>query len=32
MASYEKYLAGKLTDFELPQQDIDKATADLPKV
>ncbi len=32
MASYEKYLGGQLTDFELPQQDIDKATAALPKV
>jgi tryptophan synthase beta chain len=32
MASYEKYLAGQLTDFELPQQEIDRAIAQLPKV
>ena len=32
MASYEKYLAGKLVDYELPQQQIDQAIAALPKV
>ena len=32
MTSYEKYLAGQLTDFELPQQEIDRAIAQLPKV
>jgi len=32
MASYEKYFAGKLEDYELPQQDIDRAIAALPKV
>ncbi len=32
MASYEKYLAGQLTDFELPQKEIDRAIEALPKV
>jgi hypothetical protein len=32
MASYEKYFAGQLNDYELPQQDIDKAVAALPQV
>jgi tryptophan synthase beta chain len=32
MAAYEKYFAGQLTDYELPQAEIDRATAELPKV
>jgi tryptophan synthase beta chain len=32
MASYEKYLAGQLVDYELPQTDIDQAVAALPSV
>jgi tryptophan synthase beta chain len=32
MASYEKYFAGQLDDYELPQQEIDKAIAALPQV
>ena len=32
MASYEKYFAGKLVDYELPQSEIDRAVAQLPKV
>ena len=32
MASYEKYFAGKLVDYELPQAEIDRAVAALPKV
>ena len=32
MASYEKYFAGKLVDYELPQQEIDRAIAALPQV
>jgi tryptophan synthase beta chain len=32
MSSYEKYLAGKLVDYELPQKDIDRAIAALPEV
>jgi tryptophan synthase beta chain len=32
MTAYEKYLAGQLTDYELPQQEIDRAIAELPKV
>jgi tryptophan synthase beta chain len=32
MASYEKYFAGKLVDYELPQAEIDRAIAQLPKV
>jgi tryptophan synthase beta chain len=32
MASYEKYFAGQLVDYELPQQEIDKAVAALPRV
>lgn len=30
MGSYEKYLAGELEDFELPQENIDQAIAELP--
>ncbi len=32
LGSYDKYLAGELDDYELPQAEIDKALADLPKV
>jgi hypothetical protein len=32
MASYERYFAGKLDDYELPQSDIDRAVAALPQV
>jgi tryptophan synthase beta chain len=32
MASYEKYFAGKLEDYQLPQDEIDRATAALPQV
>jgi tryptophan synthase beta chain len=32
MSSYDRYLAGKLDDYELPQAEIDRAVADLPKV
>ena len=32
MASYEKYFAGKLVDYELPQAEIDRAVAALPQV
>jgi tryptophan synthase beta chain len=32
MASYERYFAGKLDDYELPQAEIDRAVAELPKV
>ncbi len=32
MTAYEKYLAGQLVDYELPQQEIDRAIAELPKV
>ena len=32
LASYERYLAGDLQDYELPQEQIDKALADLPQV
>ena len=32
MASYERYFAGKLVDYELPQAEIDRAVAELPKV
>jgi len=32
MASYERYLAGKLEDYELPQAEIDRAVAELPRV
>jgi tryptophan synthase beta chain len=32
MASYDRYLAGKLEDYELPQAEIDRAVAELPKV
>ena len=31
MASYEKYLAGELQDYEYPQEKIDEALRDLPK-
>ncbi|MFN8095428.1 MAG: TrpB-like pyridoxal phosphate-dependent enzyme [Vicinamibacteria bacterium] len=32
MASYEKYFGGQLVDYELPQQEIDRAVAALPQV
>jgi tryptophan synthase beta chain len=32
MASYERYFAGELVDYELPQAEIDKAVAALPRV
>jgi tryptophan synthase beta chain len=32
MTSYEKYFAGKLVDYELPQTEIDRAVAQLPTV
>jgi predicted alternative tryptophan synthase beta-subunit len=32
MASYERYFAGKLDDYELPQAEIDRAVAELPHV
>ena len=32
MASYEKYFAGKLDDYQLPQDEIDRAVAELPQV
>jgi tryptophan synthase beta chain len=32
MSSYEKYFAGKLVDYELPQAEIDRAVAELPQV
>jgi tryptophan synthase beta chain len=32
MAAYEKYLSGEMTDFDLPQERIDAAIADLPAV
>ena len=32
MASYEKYFAGKLVDYELPQSEIDRAVQQLPTV
>src|SRR5512133_544399 len=32
MASYERYFAGKLVDYVLPQSEIDRAVEQLPKV
>ncbi len=32
MAAYERYLAGELQDYELPQAEIDRALAELPQV
>ena len=32
LAAYEAYLSGEITDYELPQEDIDAATVDLPEV
>lgn len=32
LAAYERYLAGDLEDYELPQSEIDRALADLPNV
>jgi tryptophan synthase beta chain len=32
MASYERYFAGKLDDYQLPQAEIDRAVAELPQV
>ncbi|MCX7938133.1 MAG: hypothetical protein N2545_01665, partial [Thermoflexales bacterium] len=32
MAAYERYLAGELQDYELPQEEIDRALAELPQV
>jgi len=31
LLSYDKYLAGELDDFDLPQENIDKALAELPR-
>jgi tryptophan synthase beta chain len=32
MVAYQKYLAGELVDYELPQEEIDRAVAELPAV
>ncbi len=32
LSSYERYLSGKLVDYELPQQEVDRALAELPVV
>jgi tryptophan synthase beta chain len=32
LAGYDKYMQGQLTDFELPQEDIDKALEEVPEV
>ena len=32
MTSYERYLTGKLEDYELPQEEIDRAQSELPQV
>jgi tryptophan synthase beta chain len=32
MVAYQKYIAGELVDYELPQADIDRAVAELPTV
>jgi len=32
MSAYERYFAGKLEDYELPQAEIDRAVAELPQV
>jgi tryptophan synthase beta chain len=32
LAGYEQYFAGDMTDYPLPEEDIDKALKDLPKV
>jgi hypothetical protein len=32
MTAYERYFAGKLEDYQLPQQEIDRAVAALPQV
>ncbi len=32
MAAYQRYLAGELVDYDLPQEDIDRAIAELPAV
>jgi tryptophan synthase beta chain len=32
LSAYDAYLSGKLTDYSLPQEQIDKALAELPKV
>jgi tryptophan synthase beta chain len=32
LSAYERYLAGQLEDYELPQQEIERAQADLPVV
>ena len=32
MTAYDRYLAGKLDDYELPQAEIDRAVAELPQV
>jgi len=31
LAGYDAYFSGKLTDYELPQEEIDKNTAELRK-
>ena len=32
MVAYERYLAGEMTDFELPQDRIEAALANLPAI
>ena len=32
MTSYERYLTGKLEDYELPQAEIDRAQSELPQI
>jgi hypothetical protein len=32
MASYDKYFAGELVDYEYPQEEIERALHNLPKV
>ncbi|MBC7337492.1 MAG: TrpB-like pyridoxal-phosphate dependent enzyme, partial [Clostridia bacterium] len=32
LGAYERYLAGELEDYELPQEQIDQALAELPAV
>jgi predicted alternative tryptophan synthase beta-subunit len=32
MTSYHRYIGGKLEDYELPQAEIDRAVAELPKI
>ena len=32
LAGYEKFLSGQLTDYELPQEDIDETLKTVPEV